>query len=143
MRRRIAAAVLATIGFASPTWSIEPVSSTLCAISGAPERYVGLLVRVHARVISDGLERTVLVDVAPKCRYGGATFSVASGVNNPGIEKIKNTIFSGRNPGTRNKFIRGDFVGIFRLTSAMPHMREVEIQSVSNLKVTLFGDERP
>jgi hypothetical protein len=132
---------LATAGFASVSRSDEPILLTLCSISASPKKYDGLLVRVHARVMSDGVEHTVLVDVAPKCRFGGAAFSVSSD-RDPDIERITSAIFAGRHHGTTNKFIRGDFIGIFRLTTDAPPMREFEIHSVSNLKITFFGDER-
>jgi hypothetical protein len=143
MIRHVATALaLLTAGYSSLAWPKEPISVTLCSLSSAPEKYDGVLVRVHARVMSDGLERTVLVDVDPQCRYGGASFEVGSGVSDQNFEKIGNTIFSERRPGTRNKFIRGDFIGVFRLTMDIPHLRELEVQSVTNLKITLYGDER-
>jgi hypothetical protein len=128
---------LVAAAFAPVSRSDEPISLTLCSISASPMKYDGLLVRVHARVLSDGLERTVLVDVDPKCRYGGAALSVASDTT-PDLERITNAIFSGHRPGTRNKFIRGDFVGVFRLTSDPPHARELEVHSVSNLKISFL-----
>jgi hypothetical protein len=134
---------LVTVNASPSDRALEPISVTLCSLSSAPEKYNGLLVRVHARVLSDGMEHTVLVDVTPRCRFGGAGFALAAGVSDPDLKKIEQTIFSGRHPGTKNKFIRGDFVGTFRLTSDTPHMRELEIRSVSNLKITLYGDERP
>ena len=141
IRHVVAALALLTV-YSSPAWPKEPISVTLCSLSSAPEKYDGVLVRVHARVMGDGLERIVLVDVDPQCRYGGASFEVGSVVSDPNFEKITNTIFSGRRPGTRNKFIRGDFIGVFRLTTDIPHLRELEVQSVANLKITLYGDER-
>jgi hypothetical protein len=142
MSRHVAVMLaLVTAAFVPVSRSDEPILSTLCSISASPKKYDGLLVRVHARVMSDGLEHTVLVDVAPKCRFGGAALSVASD-KDPDIERITSTIFSGRRPGTTNKFIRGDFIGVFRLTPNVPPMREIEVHSVSNLKITFFGDER-
>lgn len=136
------AIVLCVCGGASLAWSGEPISVTLCEISAAPEMYDGQLIRVHARVESDGLERTVLVDPMPKCRYGGASFDVAPDVKDPAIEKISDTIFSGASFGTRNKFIRGDFVGVFHVEAGIPRFLHLEVQSVSNLKITLYGSMR-
>src|ERR1700716_3390876 len=117
MIRHVAALALLTTGYSSLAWPNEPISVTLCLLSSAPEKYDGVLVRVHARVMSDGLEHTVLVDVDPQCRFGGASFEFGSVVSDQKFEKISSTIFSGRRPGTRNKFIRADFIGVFRLTT--------------------------
>jgi hypothetical protein len=119
--------------------SEEPVAATLCAISAAPETYANRLVRVYARVLSDGLERTVLVDVAPKCRYGGAGLSMADGIVSPAFDKITDTILSGKDVGTTNKFIRANFVGIFRSSE---NRRTLEVRSISNLRITFYGSER-
>src|ERR1700722_7758735 len=119
---------------ASSAWAAEPIAVTLCDLSSAPHKYEGILIRVHARVMSDALERTVLVDVNPTCRFSGAGFAVAPGVSDPAIDTITNAIFSGRHPGTRNKIIRGGLFWIFLLFGEAAPMREIEIRSLSNLK---------
>jgi hypothetical protein len=91
---------------------------TVCEVTQSPDRFVGKRISFHARVESDGIERTVLVDDMATCALG---ITPIQGAENRASRKASNAlskaIFQGH-PGTIDKRISGQFVGVFALVNA-------------------------
>jgi hypothetical protein len=104
--------------------------TTVCRIAAHPERFSGKQVRVRASVLSDGLERTVLVD--PGCRFGIVPQISTEIRGRPDIQAFEDAIF-GQNPGTSKKRIAGVFTGVVSWRSKVASL---QIQEITDLEVS-------
>jgi hypothetical protein len=121
----------------------QALKVTVCEVTQSPEKFLGKRISFHAEVISDGIERTVLVDDTASCERGMTPLSIEGDARSKkAIAQLTNAIFRGH-PGTIDKSIRGDFVGLFALVPPQtvglsPHFKQVgvlKLESLSSLEV--------
>jgi hypothetical protein len=117
----------------------EPLQVTVCEVTHSPEKFMGKRIFFHALVLSDGIERTVLIDDKATCERGISPLSMSD----KAADALSKALSQGR-PGTIDKRILGTFVGVFSLVSPetvglSPHFKRVcvvRVESLSNLEVT-------
>jgi hypothetical protein len=120
------------------------LQTNICEIRLHPERFLGKRVSFHAQVMSDGIERTVLIDGNPECKLGLTPLTIEGDADSErAADKLSAAIFQGH-PGTLDKRIEADFVGIFSMqkpetvgmSSAFKDVGVIRVQSVENLKIS-------
>jgi len=120
---------LAALACSRQTEPLRPTiaDSTVCALAAAPERFRSGLVKVHGRIVSDGIEHDSLV--SEECR------AVALGVvfreNASGADTVKRFLY-GPNAHA-DQTLTATFVGHFSTTSGK---RVLEVVEVSDIQVT-------
>jgi hypothetical protein len=105
--------------------------TSVCSISQSPDRYNGKLIRVVARVESDGREWTVLTDKA--CKYSGMALDRTGRFR--GQKELENALYS-KPPGTRYLMITGIFIGKFEWRPNQVPSRILHLKKVLDLKVS-------
>jgi hypothetical protein len=133
--------LIAVLGFASsvmrfafaqePGKTDKTWETSVCAISQSPDRYNGELIRVMARVESDGQEWTVLTDKA--CQYGGMALDRTGRFS--GQKDLENALYS-KPPGTRYLMITGVFIGKFEWCPNQVPSRILHVTKLLDLKVS-------
>jgi hypothetical protein len=88
--------------------SMEPMKTTVCAISAHPARFAGKKVVLSAELNSDGIERVTLTD--KNCEDVGIAIETSDHFID---EATFDAALSSGHPGTLDKTISGTFVGIF------------------------------
>jgi len=131
-------AILGCVSFVMPfALAQEPVKAdktgetSVCTISQSPDRYNGKLIRVAARVESDGKENTVLTDNA--CQYGGMDLDRTKRYR--GQKELEKALYS-KPPGTRYLMITGIFIGVFEWRPNQVPSRILHLKKVLDLKVS-------
>jgi hypothetical protein len=94
----------------------DSLPTSICEIREHPEKFVGKRIAVQAGVLSDGIERTVLVENRENACQGGIV-----PISDPklpqskaAMNKLRKAIFTGR-PGTIDKKITALFTGVISL----------------------------
>lgn len=126
--------VLPVMPFASaqePAKADQTGETSVCTISQSPDRYNGKLIRVAARVESDGKENTVLTDKA--CQYGGMDLDRTRKFR--GQKELEKALYS-KPPGTRYLMITGMFIGEFEWRPNQVPSRILHLKKVLDLKVS-------
>ena len=113
----------------APTWS-EPASTTLCEVVNHSDRFDGKLVRFRATFISDGIDRSVLVERG--CKLGIVPLISAHDQTRPSVDAFNRAISQG-GPGTADKTVVAMFVG--RFAWKPPSKRTLELLEVDELHV--------
>lgn len=109
---------------------ITAIDVTVCRVVAHPERFSGKRVRIRASVLSDGLERTALID--PRCKLGIVPQIPSEVRGRPDIQAFEDAIF-GPNPGTSTKRIAAVFTGVISWKS---NVTALQIQEIADLEVS-------
>lgn len=135
-------AVFGCVSFVMPfALAQEPVKAdktgetSVCTISQSPDRYNGKLIRVIARVESDGQEWTVLTDKA--CKYGGMALDRTGRFR--GQKELEKALYS-KPPGTEYLMITGVFIGRFEWRPNQVPSRILHLKKLLDLKVSPISD---
>lgn len=86
-----------------------PMSTTVCAIVSAPQKFDRKLVIFSANFVSDGIEHSVLID--KDCEKWGIV--PGGDFKEKGEDSLDRVLMTG-GPGTSDKKITATFIGIFR-----------------------------
>jgi hypothetical protein len=114
--------------------------TTVCSIVLHPEEFDGRLVRVRARINSDGIERTVLF--SDKCPDRGIALVVPPECSQTtGVLSLHRAIFGGH-PGTADKRIEGTFSGTFLWSPMGVPSRTMQVQQITHIQVSSL-EEKP
>ena len=105
--------------------------TSVCTISQSPDQYNGKLIRVAARVESDGQEWTVLTDKA--CQYGGMALDRTGKFR--GQKELEKALYS-KPPGTRYLMITGIFIGKFEWRPNQVPSRILHLKKLLDLRVS-------
>jgi hypothetical protein len=111
-----------------------PVEVSICELVKHSSSYAGELVRVRASFVSDGMDRSVLVN--SDCKRGIEP-RISPGVeNHPDIRAFNAALDRGEK-GTLDKQVTATFFGVFRCKSSCKarEARILEITEISDLKV--------
>jgi hypothetical protein len=131
-------------GQGAPSKSLsQALKVTVCEVTQSPEKFLGKRISFHAEVMSDGIERTVLVDDIASCGRGMTPVSIDGNARSEKASAELTNAISRGHPGTIDKSIRGDFVGLFSLVPPQtvglsPHFKRVgvlRLESLSSLEV--------
>src|ERR1019366_4572068 len=114
-----------------PVKAEQAAETSVCTISQSPEQYNGRLIRVVARVESDGREWTVLTDKA--CQYGGMALDRTGKFR--GQKELEKALYS-KPPGTRYLMITGMFIGKFEWRPNQVPSRILHLKTLLDLKVS-------
>jgi len=106
------------------------VETTVCAISRTPDHFNGKIVRLAARLESDGMDWTVLTD--KDCKYGGMAIDMSGKFS--GSDDLANAL-SSKSPGTIDKTITGVFIGRFEWRPNQVPARILHLKELHELKV--------
>jgi hypothetical protein len=103
----------------------------LCKVVQHPDRFNGKSIRFHASFVSDGLERSVLVQRG--CKLGIVPYPPSDNKQRPDLDAFDRAIGTGY-PGTADKDVVAVFVGRFVWTP--PSKRSLELEGVADLQIT-------
>jgi hypothetical protein len=123
--------MLPFISAQEPVKADQTGETSVCTISQSPERYNGKLIRVVARVESDGIENTGLTDKA--CRNGGMAIDRTGRFR--GQKELEKALYS-KPPGTRYLMITGVFIGRFEWRPNEVPSRILHLKKLLDLKVS-------
>lgn len=113
-----------------------PVQTTICEIARRPRYFNHKLVHFRARVESDGIEHTALLDKA--CPMTGIEPSFPPSITgDPGVRELHEAIFAHGAAGTRGKLITATFTGVFRWHKGRIPSRTLTVRTVTGLRMCL------
>jgi hypothetical protein len=142
MRTVAALAILtfAACGTSADLDTAEPLKVTICELSRTPAKFDGRRVDVTARVESDGIEQTTLID--RNCPDTGVAPDTPVALRkNADMQALQAAIFSGR-PGTLDKSITASFRGVFHWHPRQIPVRVLTLESVTELHVEITTEEK-
>jgi hypothetical protein len=98
-----------------------------CDLVGHPAAFQGVPVAFHAQIVSNGMDRSALV--AAGCPGHGVGFDVteADGTFAEAAEIIMGVGL----PGTVDKVVEGDFIGILRISKARPVIHLTDVRNIA------------
>ena len=132
--------LIALIGAIPGLGQPSSVNTTVCSIVSRPQKFNKRLVRLRARVNSDGIERTVLV--SDKCADKGIALIVPpEAAQSTGALTLHRAIFQGR-PGTTDKRIDATFLGMFLWSPADVPSRILQVREITEVQVSSLN-KRP
>ena len=123
--------VLPFVSAQEPVKADQTGETSVCTISQSPDRYNGKLIRVAARVESDGIENTGLTDKA--CQYGGMALDRTGKFR--GQKELEKALYS-KPPGTEHLMITGVFIGRFEWRPNQVPSRILHLKKLLDLKVS-------
>lgn len=125
----IGLSILGHLGGQAPIRS-EPILTTLCEVVSHSDRFDGKLVRFRATFISDGIERSILVQRG--CKLGIVPLIDADDQTRPTVDAFNRAINQG-GPGTGDKTVVAMFIG--RFAWKPPSERTLDLVAVDELRV--------
>lgn len=128
--------LLSGCALTSPNVAYGEGNQNVCMLIAAPTTFDQKLVRVRARVVSDGIHSTGLIDEG--CSSKGVAFVVPTeSSNDPGVEKVMHAIY-GQLPfgvSASKKRIMATVKGTFVWRPNEMPERQIIVESVSNVEV--------
>lgn len=121
----------------------DSLRTSFCEVRQHPERFIGKRVSFHARVLSDGIERTVLVNEVENVCQGGIVpiTDAASAASKVADEKLVDALSTG-GPGTLDKEITATFTGLLSMGEPEQYMlapgRKIPVltvEAVENIRI--------
>ena len=112
--------------------SRREIKTTVCAISAHPERFDGKVVVFSGQFISDGIERSAVIDNS--CQNYGIGIAIPE--HFIGKDSWNKATRVG-GPGTRDKTITGLFVGQFRWQPKQDPKRFFVLKEVRSVSVVM------
>ena len=141
MSSAVALGLIVFVRPCTPEPANPTIHTTVCEITRHLGDFDGKNVVFHARVESDGIERTVLMDDKAECPRGLIPAAVTGNKKSERAEKAMTKLVYRGHPGTLDKEIEGDFVGLISLEKAedfgfsptFPKVGVLRLESIRNL----------
>lgn len=109
------------------TGTRPPMTAQFCNVVGHPSDFEGRSVAFHAQIVSNGMDRSALID--PACPGRIAAFDVTGA--REAFEDARKIIMGIGRPGTIDKIVEADFVGVPRQGKVGPTIYLSDVQHVS------------
>lgn len=113
-----------------------PAHAQFCDLVSQPSGYEGARVAFHAHIDSNGMDRSELSD--PACPGRGLLFDVSRADGT--FSQASQIIMGQGRPGTVDKVVEADFVGVLRGRGSKPDL--MYLTSVQNVSFRMIGDEK-
>jgi|SRR5579872_831149 len=110
----------------------KAVKTTVCRLTSAPDQFENTLVTVRARVESDGMHGSSLIEKSCPGKSVALVFDSSS--DEESATAFRKAVFSGF-PGTTDKEITGIFTGSFHWHQGQIPNRVLTVKRVSLLRV--------
>jgi len=136
MNINLAVLALVTILFAPGSCaakSDDPVATSLCDLIKNYQSFDGKIVKVRARVRSDGLEHTDLIDKS--CPGVSASLESTHWDTVPGADILNDALMSDGPHTSQNRLVFATFVGVLKIDPLPYQMRKFYVDKIIDIVV--------